>query len=38
VVNRWKRGDVEFEGQGSSHSARNIGPAVEVVLVVLKAK
>jgi quercetin dioxygenase-like cupin family protein len=36
AVNRWKRGDVEFEGRGSSHSARNIGPAVDVVLVVLK--
>jgi quercetin dioxygenase-like cupin family protein len=35
-VNRWKRGDVEFEERGSSHSARNIGPAVDVVLVVLK--
>ena len=38
VVNRWKRGDVEFEGRGSSHSARNVGAAVEVVLVVLKTK
>jgi hypothetical protein len=36
VVNRWKRGDVEFEGRGSSHSARNIGKAVDVVLVSLK--
>jgi quercetin dioxygenase-like cupin family protein len=36
VVNRWKRGDVEFEGLGSSHSARNIAGAVDVVLVVLK--
>ena len=36
VVNRWKRGDVEFEGLGSSHSARNAGGAVDVVLVVLK--
>ena len=35
VVNRWKRGDVEFEGLGSSHSARNAGGAVDVVLVVL---
>ena len=35
-VNRWKRGDVEFEARGSSHSARNVGPAVDVVLVVLK--
>jgi quercetin dioxygenase-like cupin family protein len=38
VVNRWKPGDVEFEGQGSSHSARNLGSAVDVVLVVLKTK
>ena len=36
TVNRWKRGDVEFEGRGSSHSARNVGKAVDVVLVVLK--
>jgi quercetin dioxygenase-like cupin family protein len=36
AVNRWKRGDVEFEGRGSSHSARNVGKAVDVVLVALK--
>jgi len=36
VVNRWKPGDVEFEAQGSSHSARNIGHAIDVFLVVLK--
>jgi len=36
VVNRWKRGDVEFEAFGSSHSARNVGGAVDVVLVALK--
>ena len=36
TVNRWKRGDVEFESSGSSHSARNVGGPVEVVLVVLK--
>jgi hypothetical protein len=36
VVNRWKRGDVEFEARASSHSARNIGKAVDVVLVSLK--
>ena len=36
AVNRWKHGDVEFEGLGSSHSARNVGPAVDVVLVALK--
>jgi quercetin dioxygenase-like cupin family protein len=36
VVNRWKHGDVEFEALGSSHSARNVGPAVDVVLVALK--
>ena len=35
-VNRWKPGDVEFEGRGSSHSARNVGQAVDVVLVALK--
>jgi hypothetical protein len=36
VVNHWKHGDVEFESRGSSHSARNAGGAVDVVLVVLK--
>ena len=36
VVNRWKPGDVEFEGRGTSHSARNVGGAVDVVLVSLK--
>ena len=36
VVNRWKPGDVEFEGRGTSHSARNVGGAVDVVLVALK--
>ena len=36
VVNRWKPGDVEFESVGSSHSARNVGGAVDVVLVALK--
>jgi quercetin dioxygenase-like cupin family protein len=36
VVNRWKRGDVEFEAFGSSHSARNTAGAVDVVLVALK--
>jgi quercetin dioxygenase-like cupin family protein len=36
VVNRWKPGDVEFEGRGSSHSARNISHPVDVVLVALK--
>jgi len=35
-VNRWKPGDVEFEARGSSHSARNIGKAVDVILVALK--
>ena len=35
-VNHWKRGDVEFEPRGSSHSARNVGPAVDAVLVTLK--
>ncbi len=38
VANRWKPGDVEFEALGSSHSARNVGGAVDVVLVVLKAR
>jgi quercetin dioxygenase-like cupin family protein len=38
VVNRWKRGDVEFEGLGTSHSARNAGGAVDVVLVALKPR
>jgi quercetin dioxygenase-like cupin family protein len=36
TVNRWKHGDVEFEMRGSSHSARNVGQAVDVVLVALK--
>ena len=36
VVNRWRRGDAEFEAFGSSHSARNLGGAVDVVLVALK--
>jgi quercetin dioxygenase-like cupin family protein len=36
VVNRWKRGDAEFEAFGSSHSARNVGGAVDVVLVALQ--
>ena len=36
IVNRWKPGDVEFESRGSSHSARNISHAVDVVLVALK--
>ena len=36
TVNRWKRGDAEFEAFGSSHSARNVGAAVDVVLVALK--
>ena len=36
VVNRWTRGDVEFEAFGSSHSARNVDGAVDVVLVALK--
>jgi quercetin dioxygenase-like cupin family protein len=35
-VNHWKPGDVEFEAKGSSHSARNVGQAVDVVLVALK--
>ena len=35
-VNHWKRGDVEFEAKGSSHSARNLGAAIEAVLVTLK--
>jgi quercetin dioxygenase-like cupin family protein len=36
VVNRWKPGDVEFEARGSSHSARNVGGPIDVVLVQLK--
>ena len=36
VVNNWKAGDVEFEARGSSHSARNVGQPVDVVLVTLK--
>jgi quercetin dioxygenase-like cupin family protein len=35
-VNRFKNGDVEFEARGSSHSARNVGPALEAILVTLK--
>jgi quercetin dioxygenase-like cupin family protein len=36
TVNHWKSGDIEFEARGSSHSARNISHAVDVVLVALK--
>ena len=36
ITNRWRPGDVEFESRGSSHSARNVGPAVDVVLVAFK--
>jgi len=36
VVNRWKPGDVEFEAVGSSHSARNLGKAVDAILVALQ--
>jgi quercetin dioxygenase-like cupin family protein len=36
TVNRWTPGDVEFEARGSSHSARNVGAAIDVVLVALK--
>ena len=35
-VNRFKNGDVEFEARGSSHSARNLGPVLEAILVTLK--
>lgn len=35
-VNHWRHGDVEFEARGSSHSARNLGAAVDAVLVTLK--
>jgi quercetin dioxygenase-like cupin family protein len=35
-VNRWKPGDVEFEARGSSHSARNVGGVIDVVLVTPK--
>lgn len=35
-VNHWKPGDVEFEAKGSSHSARNVGHPIDVVLVSLK--
>ncbi len=36
TVHEWQRGDVEWEGKGSSHEARNLAGPVEVVLVVLK--
>jgi len=36
VINKWKPGDVEYEARGSSHSARNVGKAIDVVLVALK--
>ena len=36
VVNHWKPGDIEFETLGSSHSARNVSHAVDVVLVALQ--
>ena len=35
-VNRFKNGDVELEARGTSHSARNVGPALEAILVTLK--
>ena len=35
-TDRWKKGDAEFEARGSSHSARNAGQAIDVVLVTLK--
>ena len=35
-VNRFKNGDVEFEARGTSHSARNVGSALEAVLVTLR--
>ena len=35
-VNRFKNGDVEFEARGTSHSARNLGPPLEAILVTLK--
>ena len=35
-VNEWRPGDVEWEGKGSSHEARNLGDPVDVVLVVLQ--
>jgi len=35
-LDHWKRGDVEFEARGSSHSTRNLGPAVDAVIVGLK--
>jgi quercetin dioxygenase-like cupin family protein len=36
TVHRWHRGDVEFEARGSRHSARNVGAAVDAVLITLK--
>jgi quercetin dioxygenase-like cupin family protein len=36
TVNRWTRGDVELETKGSSHSARNVGKAIDVFLVALE--
>jgi quercetin dioxygenase-like cupin family protein len=35
-INRWNRGDVEFEARGSSHSARNVGQSLDAVLITLK--
>jgi quercetin dioxygenase-like cupin family protein len=35
-INHWRPGDVEFEARGSSHSARNVGPAVDAVLITIK--
>ncbi len=35
-TDRWKKGDAEFEARGSSHSAKNAGQAIDVVLVTLK--
>jgi quercetin dioxygenase-like cupin family protein len=36
VVNTWTPGDVEFEAFGTSHSMRNVGDAIDVVVVVLR--
>jgi quercetin dioxygenase-like cupin family protein len=35
-VDHWKRGDVEFEARGSSHSTQNLGAAIDAFIVGLK--
>jgi quercetin dioxygenase-like cupin family protein len=38
VVHTWRRGEVEFEGAGTSHSSRNLADAVDAILVHIKPR